>query len=178
MTTKLDVKDAHELDERIPKNLIMKYQNQYYILYPGLLWKLNKLYGTGNYGITTEIVERKPDYVLVKATLKLSTGMEFSNFGESSNLNVTNPMMKKYLLHLAITRATCRVARMASASGYASYEEVVLGNENGKELPVSDKDNEPATEAQKSTIKSLKGELSKEATQGEAKAKIAELVQK
>ena len=155
--TKIKVNDLHTLDERIPANLIMKYQNTWYILYPGLLWKLNKLYGTGNYGITTEIIEKTPEYVLVKTTLELSTGMQFSNFGESSVLNVTNPMMKKYLLHLAVTRATCRVARMASASGYASYEEVVLGNENGtKELPASEKDGEKPTISQLDILTEMK----------------------
>ena len=158
---------------------IMKYQGQYYILFAGLLWKLNKLYGTGNYGITTEIIERSPEYILVKATLKLSTGMEFSNFGESSNLNVTNPMMKKYMLHLAVTRAIARVARVACASGYASYEEILLGN-NGenKEIPVSENDHLPASQSQLDVIEKMGGKTKKEMTQREAKETIAILVHK
>lgn len=174
MTTKLDVKDAHEMDKKVPRDLIIIYQGKPYITKAGLEWKATMLYGGGNFGVTTEIVERSEGYVLAKATFKTKDGVEFSNYGEASKANV-NSMMQKQLLHLAITRAENRVLRMVTACGYVSAEEMDM---NGKELPVDEKDGEPATQAQRATIKSLKGELSKEATQADAKAKIAELVQK
>lgn len=165
--------DANKLDKKIPPSLLMKYQDKYYILKAGLEWKANYLFKGGTYGVTTEIVEKTPDYVLAKATFKTTEGVEFSNYGEASKLNVTNPAMHKYLLHLAVTRAECRVLRMATACGYTSVEEMDMGGE--KAIPVSDTDGEPATEAQKSTIKAMKGEVKDGMTQRDAKQIISEL---
>lgn len=166
--------DANKLDKRIPKDLLMQYQGKWYILKAGLEWKANLLFGGGQYGVTTEIVEKTGDHVLAKATMTTSGGMTFSNYGEASKLNVT-PNMQKYMLHLAVTRAECRVLRMATACGYTTVEEMDLTVE--KTVPVGDDDDKPATKAQLMTIKSLGGKK-EDMTQYEAKKKIMELTNK
>ena len=146
--------DANALDKKIPQNLLMKYQGNWYILKAGLEWKANFLFGGGAYGVETEIIDRKPDYVLAKATFVTRDGMRFSNYGEASKANVTNPQMHKYLLHLAVTRAECRVLRMATACGYTSVDEMDIGGE--KQLPTSPDDDQPPTQAQLITLVSMK----------------------
>jgi hypothetical protein len=123
---KLKVEDANISDERIPRNLILMYGDQPYIQKAGLEWKANSLFGGAGYSIKTEIIEndRQGKYVLVKATLTvLKNGATYENFGEAHAGNVNSRMLSQ-LLHLAVTRAECRVLRMATACGYASYEEV------------------------------------------------------
>lgn len=173
----IKVQDLADSDKKIPRNLIMNYQGKPYVLKAGLEFKANLLFKGGSWGVTTEIVERKEGYVLAKAIFKTKDGVEFSNYGEASKNNVQNTMMHKYLLHLAVTRAECRVLRMATASAYVSAEEMEWYGENGKQLPSNDKDNEPITPAQSQTIKKLGGEVKKDMTQREAKQKIAELVE-
>jgi hypothetical protein len=123
---KLKVEDANISDERIPRNLILMYGDTPYIQKAGLEWKANSLFGGAGYSIKTEIIEndRQGKYVLVKATLTvLKNGATYENFGEAHAGNVNSRMLSQ-LLHLAVTRAECRVLRMATACGYASYEEV------------------------------------------------------
>lgn len=169
--------DASKLDKKIPANLLMKYQGNWYILKAGLEWKANFLFGGGNYGVTTEILDRTPDSVLAKATFKTRQGIEFTNYGEASKLN-TAPQMHKYLLHLAITRAECRVLRMATACGYTSVDEMDFRSELPS-LPVGEFDGKPATAAQIDTIKTLNPEwVETEITQGQAKELIANLTRK
>lgn len=170
--------DANQLDKKIPKNLLMMYQKNWYILKAGLEWKANYLFGGGTYGVITEIVEKSPDYVLAKATLKTRDGIEFSNYGEASKANVTNPLMHKYLLHLAVTRAECRVLRMATACGYTSVDEMNLTENGKKTIPVSENEAKPATQGQLDLIKKFKGEIKEDITFGEAARMIAELVEK
>lgn len=121
---KIKVQDASELDKKIPRQLIVKFGDAYYITKAGLEWKAMQLYGGGAYSLLTEIVERNEKYVLAKATFQSKEGATFSNYGEASFANVTNPKMHAYLLHLAVTRAECRVLRMATACGYVSKEEM------------------------------------------------------
>jgi hypothetical protein len=122
---KLTVIDANQLDKKIPTNLIVKFGEGYYILKAGLEWKAMQLFGGGGYSLETEIVERAENYVLAKAVFTSKDGVKYSNFGEASFKNVTNPKMHGYLLHLAVTRAECRVLRMATACGYVSREEMI-----------------------------------------------------
>jgi hypothetical protein len=164
--------DANTLDKKIPQALLMQYQGKWYILKAGLEWKANYLFGGGKYGVTTEIIEKGVDYVLAKATFRVLNGVEFTNYGEASKVNVTNPQMHKYMLHLAITRAECRVLRMATACGYASVEEMDLGGKN-EVLPPAETDGEPVTPQQKKVLKNLKID-EKPKTQGEAKVLIDE----
>lgn len=146
--------DLAVLDSRIPPNMIMKYQGKDYILKSGLEYKASQVFGTGKYGIDMEIIERTADRIIIKATLTTPAGMKFVNFGECNKLN-TPVAMSKYALHLAATRAECRVLRSATACGYVAYEELDSSEALPKELPKSEHDEEPATAAQKSTIKSL-----------------------
>ena len=133
---KIEVKDANLLDKKVPRNLIIKFGENYFILKAGLEWKAMQLYGGGGYSLETEIVERKDGYVLAKATFTSKDGAKYSNFGEASFKNVINPKMHGYLLHLAVTRAECRALRMATACGYVSREEMVGGSFNESlELP-------------------------------------------
>lgn len=125
MANKMIVQDAHALDKKIPRSLILKMGDNYHILKAGLEWKAMQLYGGGTYSVETDIVERKDGYVLAKAVFTTNTGIKFSNYGEATFKNVTNPKMQPHLLHLAITRAECRVLRMATACGYVSREEMV-----------------------------------------------------
>lgn len=147
--------DANKLDKKIPQNLLMKYQNNWYILKAGLEWKAMYLYGGGNYGVTTEIIEKNPDYVLARAIFKTKDGVEFSNYGEASKANVSNPQMLRHLLHLAVTRAECRVLRMATACGYTSIEEMDTAQDKVKEIPENPKDGEKPTDSQIATIETL-----------------------
>jgi len=129
--TKIVVEDANALDKKVPRNLIIKFGENYFILKAGLEWKAMQLYGGGGYSLETEIVEKKDDYVLAKAVFTTKDGaVKYSNFGEASFKNVTNPKMHGYLLHLAVTRAECRTLRMATACGYVSREEMVGGSFN------------------------------------------------
>jgi hypothetical protein len=149
-------------------------QGNWYILKAGLEWKANYLFGGGNYGVTLDIVQSGPEGVIAKATFRTREGMEFTNFGEASKLNTT-PNMQKYMLHLALTRAECRVLRMATACGYTSMEEMDLSTEP-KELPVGENDSKPATAAQVETIKALNPKwVEEEITQAQAKGLIQEL---
>ena len=166
--------DAHTLDKKIPRDLLMKYQGKWYILKAGLEWKANLLFKGGTWGVTTEIIERKPDYVLAKAVFKTKDGIEFSNYGEASKANVTNPQMHRYMLHLAVTRAECRVLRMATACGYTSVEEMDLTN---KQIPTSEHDDEPASTMQLEMIKKLGGDTKgQKITKGQAKEIINDLM--
>jgi|GEM_PF-4168536 len=166
--------DLAELDARIPKNLMMTYQGKPYILKSGLEWKAVQVFGIGGYSIDMEIVERDDNRIVVKATFSTQEGATFVNFGECNKQN-TPPIMAKYALHLAVTRAECRVLRMATACGYVAYEEMETTN-GDKEIPASPTDNQPPTGAQLKTLKSLKfsGEAPK--TQAEAKEMIAEMM--
>lgn len=171
-TQNLEFSDAHKLDKKIPQELLMKYQGKWYILKAGLEWKANHLFGGGNYGVTTDLITNSNDAVLAKATFKTKGGVEFSNYGEASKANVSNPAMHKYLLHLAITRAECRVLRMATACGYTSVEEMDMDN-GVKELPATAHDGDPATEAQKATLVKLGGVIDPpNMTQAQVKAAI------
>lgn len=184
---KIVVKDASIDDNKIPRNLILKYGETPYVMKAGLEWKAAKMFGNGGYSMHIELVEKKPEYILVKATMTIqSTGVIFENYGEASKENV-NSMMQKQLLHLAITRAECRVLRMATACGYASYDEVMTQpkeNEKNKvALPISENDTLPATEAQKKTVQTLAAKNgvnvnTDEMTQATAKAFIAGINQK
>jgi hypothetical protein len=176
--TKTKFEDANALDKKVPQDLLMKYQNKWYILKAGLEWKANYLFGGGNYGVDLEILKQgrdgEPDYYLCKATFKTKDGVLFTNYGEASKANVSNPQMHKYMLHLALTRAECRVLRMATACGYTSVDEMDIGN-GEKEIPVSPDDGKEPTAQQLAVLKGLKIETVP-ATQKEAKELIAAAV--
>lgn len=175
---KIKVVDANELDKKVPRNLIIKYGDNHYILKAGLEWKAMLLYGGGNYSLVTEIIDRQPDNVLAKATFstfdKNGNPVFYTNFGEASKQNVA-PHMLKYLLHLALTRAECRVLRMATACGYASYEE--MDTSKGKEAPQLEDGGKPATAQQLQTIKTLKGDVERNYTKQEAAEAISILAE-
>lgn len=160
--------DLAEMDKKIPRDLIMSYQGKPYILKAGLEWKANYLFGGGNYGVSTDIVEKTTDTVLAKATLKTRDGVEFSNYGEASKANVSNPAMQKYMLHLAITRAECRVLRMATACGYTSWDEMDMEGERTKQTPVLPTGTEPATPEQIKVLQGMGKEIKEGMTQQEA----------
>ena len=181
-------KDAAKLDKRIPRELLMKYQDKWYILKAGLEWKAAYLYGANKYGVETEIIDRKPDCVVAKATFRYTGGFPSSNFGEASKENVSNPRMHSQLLHLAVTRAECRVLRMVTACGYVSVEEMDFSNNGKKELPPSATDGEKITAAQLSELNRLidngkidrtviGGEL-EDLTQKDAKELFAQVINK
>lgn len=161
--TKLRVTDASLSDEKIPRNLIIMYGDSPYITKPGLEWKANKLFGPAGYSIKTEIMENeRGKYVLVKATLTvLANGAVFENFGEASLENV-NSMMIKQMLHLAVTRAECRVLRMATACGYASYDEVLTQKKGDLilgDLPAPKKENITPTETDSIDLGTIRREI-------------------
>lgn len=174
--SKFSVRDAHELDKRVPRDLIIKYQDKYFILKAGLEWKAMQLYGGGNFSLILEIIEndREKDYYLAKAMFQVRDGATFINFGEATKKNVSNPKMLGQMIHLALTRAECRVLRMATASGYASYEEMdfVKGE---KEMPELENENEPAKDGQLKMIKDMGGDPTKFKTYGEAAREIKRL---
>ena len=91
---------------------------------------------------------------------------------------VNNTMMHKYLLHLALTRAECRVLRMATASAYVSAEEMEWyaegkNGEEQKQIPAGEHDADLATTAQKDLIIKLGGAVNDKLTQKMAKEEIA-----
>ncbi len=143
-------------DKKIPRQLIIKYGETHYILKAGLEWKATSLFGVGGYSLVLKRMETKEGEVF-RATMRiLETGALFVNFGEATVKN-TNKMMVGQLLHLAATRAECRVLRMATACGYASYEELrtIEDNNNKVEATVIEGGDKPATVNQIQTIKSL-----------------------
>ena len=127
ITTKksFSVVDAHDLDQRIPKNLMITMEGKPFVLKAGLEWKANQLFGVGNWSLTTEIVnyDYAKKYALVKAAVKFN-GQVFENFGEANTENVPNARMHKYILHMAVTRAEARALRVATACGFTAVEEM------------------------------------------------------
>jgi hypothetical protein len=155
---KIAVTDLALSDEKIPRNLILMYDTTPFILKAGLEWKANKLFGGAGYSLHIELIsyDFEKKYYLAKATLiVLGNGAIFENYGEATPEN-SNSMMQKNLLHLAITRAECRVLRMATACGYASYDEVMTLPKNGHPEKIEVKNgNYPATAEQLKTIFSI-----------------------
>lgn len=154
---KLVVQDAHALDEKIPRNLILMYDNEPYIKKAGLEWKAVKVFG--KYSLDLEVVTQdweKKQFVF-KATMTIGD-QRFVNFGEANPGNA-NSMMQKQLFHLAATRAECRVLRMATACGYASYDEVITQNgtksSDPKVLAPQADDSQPIKDEQKATIRAM-----------------------
>lgn len=139
-TTTDKFQDLATLDSKIPPNFMMNYQGKPYILKAGLEWKAAQVFGVGDYSLETEVIERSKEdmRIVVKATLTTPSGAKYSNYGEVNNKNI-NSMMAPHALHLAVTRAECRVLRMATACGYVSAEEMTeYGGEKdiaGVELP-------------------------------------------
>ena len=180
---KVVVRDVALDDKKIPRNLILKYGDQYYVMKAGLEWKANQLFGGAGFSLSLEpiIQDFKNKQFVFKATLTvLANGATFVNFGEANSQNA-NSMLQYQLFHLAATRAECRVLRMATACGYASYDEVKTINGNGKEdqrsLEIEGGD-KPATEAQLATIKALNpNEKKKPANKREAVQMIKTLAQ-
>lgn len=168
MTTPIEVKDAHESDKRIPRDLIITYQGKPYITRAGLAWKMNYLFGGGNWGINNEIVEKTADGVIVRSSLKLTTGVEFTNYGEANKQNVSNPAMLKHLLHLAVTRAENRVMRTATACGYTSIEEMDMEGERTKQVAALPDGDKPATAEQLKVLEGMGKEVKENMTQQEA----------
>jgi hypothetical protein len=155
--TKLTVKknDPAESDKRIPRNLIMTLGEEYYILKAGLEWKANDLFGGAGYSLMIEPVTmdyEKQRFVFKATLVVLENNAVYINFGEATAKNVKS-LMSSQLLHLAVTRAECRVLRMATACGYASYDEVQTQG-NGKKVEIENGD-KPASKEQIATINSL-----------------------
>jgi hypothetical protein len=162
-------------DKKIPRDLIISYQGKPYITKAGLEWKANYLFGGAGYSLklTPYTLDYSESRFIFEAHLTvLRNGTEYTNYGETTLKN-TGPMMKDQLLHLAATRAECRVLRMATACGYASYDEVATVDQRAKfTLENGDED---ATEGQKKTIKALGGELKEGATRQDASDTINQL---
>lgn len=189
---KLKVEDASMSDERIPRNLIIMYDNTPFILKAGLEWKANQLFGGAGYSLITEpiTIDFENDIFVFKAILRvLQNGAEYVNYGEARKINA-NSTMQKQLFHLAITRAECRVIRMATACGYASYDEVMTQGNGKKEAIQLEDGDKVATEEQLTTLKFLgwehlhskeinakSGEF-EDLTKQQAADKIAELLDK
>lgn len=179
--TKLVVsKSPDQLDDKkIPPTLLMKYGDTFYVLKAGLEWKASKLYGLGGYSLILERLESEPAEELFKATMTvIETGATFVNYGEASTANVNN-MMQKQMLHLAATRAECRVLRMATACGYAAYDEVkTIKEEKSTETNGMKDGHLPATENQLITLKNLGGNDEVELTRQQAADAISKLSNK
>lgn len=124
---RLQVKDASELsDEKIPRNLILMYGDQPYVMKAGLEWKATKVFGLGGYTLVLNpyhVDYKEKQFVFEARLTVVKTGAAYVNYGEANPQNA-NSQMQKQLFHLAATRAECRVLRMATACGYASYDEV------------------------------------------------------
>lgn len=167
--TSVQTQDPSKLDKKIPRDLIIQYQGTHYILKAGLEWKANELFGGAGYSIHMQeiLMDHEKNHYIFKATLVvLENGVRYENYGEAKIANA-NSMMKNQLLHLAVTRAECRVLRMATACGYASYDEVRTTDED-KKTPVIVNGSKPASEAQIKTVKALGGEAEDGITRQEA----------
>ena len=172
--------DLHESDKKIPQDLIISYKGQKHILKAGLEWKANDLFGGAGYSLTVEPLlmnHEQGHYIIMARLTVIANGAVYENIGEAKIANV-NPLMKSQLLHLAVTRAECRVLRMATACGYASYDEVRTADQNDK--PVHDIENgdAPASIAQKKTIKAMGGIVKTGITRQEAVDLISKLATK
>lgn len=186
---KLSVKDASLSDDRIPRSLILMYGETPYIMKAGLEWKANQLFGGAGYSLELDPIQQdwEKKIFVFKATLTvLKNGVKYVNFGEADASNA-NSQMQKQLFHLAATRAECRVLRMATACGYASYEEVVLQGdvktgEAPKELEAQQDDQLKIKDEQVETIYSMEEKKGLDhrdtsgMTRGEARAYIDELL--
>lgn len=168
--TKTNFSDLAALDARIPANMLMQYQGKPYILKAGLEYKASQVFGVGGYSLETEIVERTDTRIVVKSTMTLPSGIKYSNYGEANKMNV-NSMMAKDALHLAVTRAECRVLRMATACGYVSAEEMDIEHNQVQQMPTG---NEKPTEAQIKALQAMGKPIPE--TQSEALQAIKEAV--
>lgn len=156
---KLKIEDANLSDERIPRNLILMYGDTPYIQKAGLEWKANQLFGGAGYSVLTEPITmdyEKQIFVFKGTVIVAANNQRFENYGEATIKN-TNSMMQKNLLHMAVTRAECRALRMATACGYASYEEVMTMPNADTTVSKVEKvdDGTPATLQQKDIIRQL-----------------------
>lgn len=168
-------------DKKIPRQLIIKYGETHYILKAGLEWKATSLFGVGGYSLVLKMLNepRVDKRILFKATMTiLATGAKFVNYGEANTKNVNSRMISQ-MLHLAATRAECRVLRMATACGYASFDELrtINGNGQGKEEKrvVLKDGGRPVSATQLATIKSMGG-TKKVKTKQEARDYLEELI--
>lgn len=143
--------DLAEMDTKVPGQFIISYKGKPYIVKAGLEWKAAQVFGIGGYSLTTNVEFRDNDRITVKAEMNINDGGQFSNYGEVNRQNTT-PEMYKNALHLAATRAECRVLRMATACGYVAYEE--MEGERAETTPGED-DNKAPTGAQMAIIKNL-----------------------
>ena len=146
-------------DKKIPRSLIMDLQGKPYILKSGLEWKANNLFGGAGYSLEMTIVPSLSDlesgtkYVFKAKLTVLENDATYTNYGEAS-VNNTKSNMKGQLIHLAATRAECRVLRMATACGYASYEEVKTTGEKKEDIAIENGD-DPASKGQIATIEAM-----------------------
>ena len=92
-----------------------------YVTREGLLYYARK---SGQLkGIKVQVVERRKDFCLVKATVLTKDGGEFEAFGDADTSN-TNRMVSPHLIRMAETRAINRALREAFPIGLCSYEEL------------------------------------------------------
>lgn len=171
---KLVVQDASALDNKVPRNLILMYDQTPYIMKAGLEWKAQRMYKKYSLAlepITTDFEKRQ---FVFKATFS-SGDVVFVNYGEAHAENA-NSMMQKQLFHLAATRAECRVLRMATACGYASYDEVrtVNGDHAIAAEQKNEDDGKPATQQQIAALKRYKVPVTPDMTRGQARQIIIE----
>lgn len=172
---KLAVTDANSMDEKIPRNLILMYDKTPYIMKAGLEWKANKLFHKYSLELEPHTLDFEKQQFVFKATFR-SGEQVFVNFGEAHAGNA-NSMMQKQLMHLAATRAECRVLRMATACGYASYDEVKTQNgDHPEKLVVQEDDGKPATKIQLETLKRYKIDMGPNVTRKEAREAIIDQI--
>lgn len=178
---KITSNQISESDKKIPRSLIIDYQGTPYILKAGLEWKANDLFGGAGYSLTLRLIPELSDFenetrFVVEALLTvLENGAKYTNFGQATSKN-TNKLMQSQLLHLASTRAECRVLRMATACGYASYDEVKTISNPKKDIAIENGD-APASAGQIATIKAMdkKFNTPKEFTKQQASEVINQL---
>lgn len=155
---RLAVTDANLSDDRIPRNLILMYGDVPYIQKAGLEWKATKLFGKYSLELEPVTIDFEKHVFVFKATMRVRKEV-FVNYGQADTSNA-NSMMQKQLFHLAATRAECRVLRMATACGYASYDEVITqktitAGKEVKELAPQADDEQPIKDEQKATIRAM-----------------------
>lgn len=105
---------------------IMNFRGNEYITYKGLLDIAHEK-GLQKMDTKIEHIDFKTHTAVVKGTVYMRSGEEYSAMGDASPENVSNASIQPHFLRMAETRALARALRQATNVGMTSLEELEIG---------------------------------------------------
>jgi hypothetical protein len=116
-----------------PQN-IFRLQGKDFVTHAGLLEVAHKV---GLKSITTDMIHREKEIVIMKARVIMSSGSVYEAYGDAGPNNV-NRMILPHVLRMAETRAVNRALRFATNIGMCSIEELGENDNNNENEMFSD----------------------------------------